>query len=96
MTNSASSQEDTMVAPRRVCPERRCGSGAWLVQRDAWLQDVWHLTHATHGGAWIVAAAAPVCPRCGTHLLTTLQLEGGFGTNDILQTGPLLEWLRTL
>lgn len=96
MTNPGSSQEDTMVAQRRVCPELWCGSGAWLVQRDARLQDVWQLTHATDGGAWTVAADAPVCPRCGTHLLTTVELESGFGGNDILQPSPLLEWLRTL
>ena len=96
MTNPASTQEDTTVALRRVCPQLWCGSGAWLVQRDTRLHDGWQLTHATDGGAWIRAAADPVCPRCGTHLLTTIELEGGFGGEDILQPGPLLEWLRTL
>jgi ribosomal protein S27AE len=96
MTNSARTHEHTIEAQRRVCPERWCGRGAWLVRRDARLPDVWQLTHAADGGAWSVAGSAPACPRCGSTLLTTLELEGGFGESDIVQPGPLLDWLRTL
>jgi hypothetical protein len=96
MTNPANPQKYTMDEQHLVCPERSCGTGTLLVQRDARLPDVWHLTHATEGGAWTVAATDPVCPRCGMTLLTFLELEGGFGGSAILQPGPLLDWLRTL
>jgi hypothetical protein len=96
MTNIARTKEHMLEARRRVCLERWCGSGAWLVQRDVRLPGIWQVTHATEGGAWIVAATDPVCPRCGTTLRTTLELEGGFGGSDIAQPGPLLDWLRRL
>lgn len=96
MTNSARTQEYTMVEQHRACPERWCGSGAWLVERAAQMPDVWQVTHATDGGAWTVAATEPICPRCGTTLVTTLELEGGRGGDAILQPGKLLDWLLTL
>jgi hypothetical protein len=96
MTNPARAQEYTIEAQHLVCPERWCASGAWQVQRAAQLSDVWQLTHATDGGAWTVAAAKPVCPRCGTTLVTTLDLEGGRGGGEFIQPGKLLDWLLTL
>jgi hypothetical protein len=96
MTNSASLQGHTMEVQPRVCPERWCARSVWLVQRDARLSDVWQMTHATDGGAWTVAATDPICPRCGTTLLTTLELEGDFAGSDIVQPGPMLDWLLTL
>ena len=95
MMNLASTQGQTMEAQRLVCQEHWCGRGAWLVQRDAQLPNVWPVTHATEGGTWSVAATDPICPHCGTTLRTTLELEGG-SAGTIIQPGPLLDWLRTL
>ena len=96
MTNIARTKEHTLEAQHRVCLERWCGSGAWLVQRDVRLPGIWQVTHATEGSAWTVAAIDPVCPRCGTTLRTSLELEDGFGGSEIIQPGSLLDWLRTL
>jgi hypothetical protein len=92
MKNIARTKGQTLEEQRRVCLERWCGRGAWLVQYDAHLPNVWQVTHATKGGAWTVAATDPICPHCWT----TLELEDGFGGGDIVQPGPLVDWLRTL
>jgi len=85
-----------MEEQHRLCPAGWCGSGAWLAQRAAPVPDVWHVTHVIDSGAWTIAAPDPLCPHCGTTLVTTLELEGGFGGNKILEPGKLLDWLRTL
>ena len=86
----------TMEEQHRVCPERWCGSGAWLVQRAMHLHDVRQVTHAENGGCWTMAATDPVCPRCGTTLVTILELDGGLVASDIVEPGKLPDWLLTL
>jgi ribosomal protein S27AE len=96
MRNIARTKEHTLEAQRRVCPERWCARGAWLVQRDARLQDVWQVTHETDGGAWTVAATDPVCPRCGTTLTTIIELEAGPETRDSIRSSAVLDGIRAL
>jgi ribosomal protein S27AE len=96
MTNPIGTKTYLIEAQHRFCPARWCASGAWLVQRDAHLPHLWQITEAVGGGAWTVAATEPVCPRCGTTLCTTLELDGGFGGDDILQPGRMLNWPHTL
>jgi ribosomal protein S27AE len=85
-----------MEEQHHICPAAWCGSGAWLAQPTAAMPGVWQLTHASDGGAWTVAAPNPVCPRCGTTLITILELEGGLGEDDILKPSKLLDWVLTL
>ena len=94
MTTMVRTKEYTLEDQYRVCPERWCGSGAWLVLRDARMQDLWQVTQPVDGGTCTVAATDPVCPRCGATLTTIMELDEGLGLGNILQSSGLLEGLR--
>jgi hypothetical protein len=81
---------------QQICPNRACNSGAWLVERVEGYPDLWAVTHAANEGCWMVAAADPVCPRCGVTLVTLLELEGGLGASDVLEIGPIFDFVRSL
>jgi hypothetical protein len=89
MINRMRTTDTTLEEQRLVCPETWCGSGTWLVQRDAELQNVWQVTNAIDGGNWTVAATDPVCPCCGTTLAMTIELEGQLSTRSGALVGAM-------
>jgi hypothetical protein len=90
MTTMARTKEYTLL----FCPERWCGSGAWLVRRDTHVQGLWEMTHPVQGGTCTVAATDPVCPRCGATLTTIMELDGGLGLGNVFQSSGLLDGIR--
>ena len=80
----------------RVCSARGCQSGAWDVRPHSDVPQLWYITSQAEASSWLIAAHEPVCPRCGAALVTLLGIEGGCTTADMLDPGPVLEWLHTL
>jgi ribosomal protein S27AE len=79
---------------QRFCPNPSCATDSWMVQQAANDHERWHVTDR-FGGAFLIAATDPVCPRCGTTLCLTVELAHRMG-GDILAAGPVLEYVRSL
>jgi hypothetical protein len=80
---------------QRFCPDQYCTIDFWRVQQSAHNGELWHLVGRFDGDAFTVAAVNPVCPRCGTTLCLTVEQALPI-TNDILEVGPVLEFVRSL
>ena len=60
---------------QRYCPNLACASGAWMVQPDSTIGDVWSVAAHEDDSPFTVAALDPACPRCGITLLAVVELE---------------------
>src|SRR5262245_28280656 len=56
------------------CPDPACVVDFWLVRQAEGRRDLWHLVDRFGDAAFMLAATAPVCPRCGTTLCLTVEL----------------------
>ena len=79
---------------QRFCPNQSCNIDFWMVQQAADNHEGWHVIDR-FGGAFLVAAIYPVCPRCGTTLCLTVELAHSMD-GDVLEAGPVLEYVRNL
>jgi len=79
---------------KRFCPNQSCNVDIWMVQQAADDHEQWHVVDRL-GGTFLVVAADPVCPRCGTTLCLTVEHAHRMG-GDILDAGPVLEYVRSL
>jgi len=59
------------------CPNPLCTDETWMVQRDPTTCEVRSVTAQVDIRPFTIAATDPICPRCGTTLLTRIELEGG-------------------
>jgi hypothetical protein len=83
-----------MYCEQRFCPNQSCNIDVWMVQQAADDHERWHVSDR-FSGTFLVAATNPVCPRCGTTLCLTVELADRMG-GDILEAGPVLEYVRNL
>jgi len=51
------------------CINNDCHTATWLVRRSAERPDLWRIAAGADATPFNVAAAAPVCPYCGTTLV---------------------------
>jgi hypothetical protein len=51
-----------------ACHTSDCRAGYWLVRASHAQPELWHVASMTDGVPWLVAAAEPACPFCGTAL----------------------------
>jgi hypothetical protein len=57
------------------CTNDDCRAATWLVQRSIEQPDLWRIAAGVDATPFNVAAAAPVCPYCGTTLEAARALE---------------------
>ncbi|HWQ11628.1 MAG TPA: hypothetical protein VNL77_02445 [Roseiflexaceae bacterium] len=79
----------------RLCPERACDE-VWYVASDGRGYHVWYVAREPEACPTVVAAMDPVCPKCGTTLVTVLELEGGYGHLETLEVGKVFDYVRSL
>jgi hypothetical protein len=79
----------------RLCPERACNE-VWYVASDGCGYNVWYVASEAGGCPTVVAALDPICPLCGTTLVTVLELEGGYGQLETLEVGKVFDYARSL
>jgi hypothetical protein len=68
----------------------------WLVSQAQAQEALWIVSTNGADHMQVVAAESPVCPRCGTDLLTVVEREGGIGGDIGAETGPLFDFARSL
>ena len=69
-------EESTMNWEQWFCPNQACaGGGSGCSQRAPTTPDIWAVAAHLDDRPFTVAAMVPICPRCGTTLRTTIQLE---------------------
>ena len=73
------------------CPNQACAGGAWMVQRDPTRCDAWEVVAHVDDCHFTVAAMVPICPRCGTTLLTIVKLEGRLDRHAGAEVGPVFD-----
>jgi hypothetical protein len=78
------------------CPNQACAGGAWMVQRDPTRRDVWEVAAHVDERPFMVAAIDPVCPCCGTTLLTMVKLEGRLDRHVGAEMGPVFDVAHSL
>ena len=81
---------------QRFCLNPFCIDAAWVVQRDPTTRDIWRVAAYIGDCPITLAARAPVCPRCGTTLLTEVELEGGLERHLGTEGGPIFDFVRSL
>ena len=81
---------------QRYCPNRTCAVGAWMVQRDPTLGDVWLVAAHEDDSPFTVAALDPVCPRCGITLLAVVELDSRRAEPVGAETRPVFNFVRSL
>ena len=89
-------EESTMNWEQWFCPNQTCAGGAWMVQRAPTTPDLWAVAAHVDDRPFTVAAMVPICPRCGTTLLTTIQLEGRLDRHFGAEVEPAVVLERTL
>jgi hypothetical protein len=85
-----------MNCEQRFCPNQFCTDRTWLVQSILTVCDVWWVAAHEDVYPFIIAASAPVCPRCGTTLLTIVELEGALDPHLGAEVGPVFDFVRSL
>ena len=81
---------------QRFCPNRFCTARTWLVQSISTMCDVWRVAAHEDEYPFTIAASAPVCPECGTTLLTMVELEGALDRQLGAEVGPVFDFVRSL
>jgi hypothetical protein len=76
------------------CPSQACAGRAWMVAPTA--RDVWAIAAHVDDRPFTVAAMVPICPRCGTTLLTMVKLEGRLDRHVGAEVGPVFDFARSL
>jgi hypothetical protein len=78
---------------QRFCPNQSCAVDSWMVRRAADGNELWRLIEGFGCAAFTVAAADPVCPRCGTTLRLTAELAHEAG-GSVQDAEPVVEFNR--
>jgi hypothetical protein len=60
---------------RRFCPSIFCFTDEIVVRRVSPQAEVWMLTDESDDHSWMMMGGEPVCPHCGTTLLSVEGLE---------------------
>ena len=81
---------------RWFCPNQNCSVEFWMVQQSLDNRELWSITDRFGGGSFTVAGVDPVCPRCGTTLAMTVEIAQRPGAGELLETGPMYEFVRSL
>jgi len=81
---------------RRFCFNRACTIGTWMVAQPHPAQEIWLVAREQNDNPYTVAGEVPVCLYCGDDLVTTVDLEGGFGQSEQGEQGPVFDFLRRL
>lgn len=87
------------VAPEvRYCLSDLCCYGELQVTRVKGQANLWQVNRASGGATYNVSAVRPICPFCGSELLTTANMiENVPGPNGAAHLdGPLADFLMTL
>jgi hypothetical protein len=77
------------------CPNQGCPIEVWVVRQSPDNREVWSIADRFGATSYSVAAVDPVCLCCGTTLCTTVEI-GRPGGAEVLQAGPLLDFVRSL
>jgi hypothetical protein len=96
MLSAIAKEESTMNWEQWFCPDSSCNEAAWMVQRDPATCEVWWVAAQVDVRPFTIAAIDPVCPRCGTTLLTRVELEGGRDRQVSAEVGPVFDFVRSL
>jgi len=59
------------------CPNQSCATQLWLAQRCSEQQDDWRIGPSVTAPSWRVAGPLPICPLCGTTLITPIDWVTG-------------------
>lgn len=59
-----------------ACAGPFCNGAVWIVERVEEAAELWRITSGPTDPGFLVAAAEPICPRCGETLQAVLELEG--------------------
>ena len=81
---------------QRFCPNRFCTDRAWVVRSIPTACDVWWVAAHEDEYPFTIAATVPVCPDCGTTLLTMVELEGALDRHQGAEVGPVFDFVRSL
>ncbi len=81
---------------RRFCQNRACDAWVWLVCQAPCQDALWVISENGNDYMQVVAAVSPVCPACGTELLTSCRARGRVGESSGAETGPLFDFVRSL
>ncbi|RIK40822.1 MAG: hypothetical protein DCC55_13780 [Chloroflexi bacterium] len=60
---------------RRFCPSIFCFTDEIVIRRVSPKAEVWLLTDESEDRSWMMMGGEPVCPHCGTTLLSVEGLE---------------------
>jgi hypothetical protein len=77
------------------CTNQACTAEAWMVRRDATVSDNWWVAAHVDDRPFTVAAAEPLCPRCGMTLCLPAKLAHHID-DTILEVGNVREFVRSL
>jgi len=81
---------------QRFCPNRFCTDRTWVVRSIPTACDVWWVAAHEDEYPFTIAATVPVCPDCGTTLLTMVELEGALDRHQGAEVGPVFDFVRSL
>ena len=78
-----------MIWDTWFCPNQSCATQLWLAQRCSEQQDDWLIGPSVTAPAWRFAGPRPICPLCGTTLITPIDwVTGRVDTADQTGTQP--------
>lgn len=80
---------------QQFCPNPLCTDEPWMVQRDSATCEVWSVAAQVDDRPFTIAAAVPICPRCGTALLTLIEVEGGHDWRLGAEVGAVSDFVRS-
>lgn len=81
---------------QRFCLNQACHATIWMVTQPTIDSALWWVCYESGEHLHTIAAVQPICPWCRSDLLTTLDIEGGFGTISTPEEGPVFDFLRSL
>jgi hypothetical protein len=67
-----------------------------MVQRNATIPDLWRVAVHMDDPPFTIAAATPVCPRCGTTLRTLAEAEDQLTCGVDTEVGSIFDFVRSL
>jgi hypothetical protein len=79
-----------------VCPNPSCTDRSWMVQREPANCELWWVAAHLDDRPFMIAATAPICPRCGTTLCTLVELEGTLDRHLGAEVRAMFDLVRSL
>lgn len=81
---------------QRFCVNQACATEAWMVKPDPTMCDMWWVAVDVDDHRFMIAATVPVCPHCGTTLLTLVERERECDRLVGAQVGAVFDFVRSL